>query len=186
MATEHPLVSAGYEAAILGGLPGGGRPPFQFHRPGQPTHGEGVVVRVAPHDSSAWMGNFQRGDGALDGIYEAPSPDRLCVVAGGTGYWVAVRAPEQYEIVALYPIGTVYALPEAGILLFVSLTHLAAYGAEGLRWQTSRVSWDGIRILEASAQTIRGVAWDAPAEKEVGFFVDPRTGSHEGGASPPE
>lgn len=185
MTTKHSVASSKYEAETLDGLPGTGRPPYHFHRVGQHTHSEGLVVLVTCHGAPNWIGNFQRGDGGLNAIYETPSPDHLCVVAGGTGYWVPVRAPGQYELIALYPIQEVRALPEAGLLLLLSLTNLAAYAAAGFKWQTSRVSWDGITVLEASARAIRGTAWDAPAEKEVSFFVDPLTGFHEGGASPP-
>ena len=173
-----------YEANVLPGLPTSGPEALDFRATPHGRGREGLVVQVRSGDES-WVGNFQRGDGKLSGIYPTPSPRHVCVVAGGRGYWVPVSSPAIYEIVEAYPIQDVLTIPELLLLVFVDYTALAAYGPDGLRWRSSRVSWDGIRILRADATGIEGRGWDAAAEQEVGFFVHIVTGLVEGGAAPP-
>ncbi len=173
-----------YEAELLPGLPATGPEPLQFRATTLGRGREGLVVSVRSA-GSVWVGNFQRGDGQLDGIYETPSPDHVCVIAGGTGYWVPVYGPASYEIVGVYPIEHVRFIPELGVVVFADFTDLAGYGASGKRWASGRASWDGIEIVRADRVGIVGKAWDATKECEVGFYVDPVTGELEGGAAPP-
>jgi hypothetical protein len=175
-----------YEATVLPGLPGTGVPPLQIHASHQRSHREGLVVEVRGTDGGRWTGNVQPGDGKLSGLYPTPSPDCLCVIAGGRGYLVPVREPATYEMVGAYPIEDVRSIPELGLLLFVTFTDVVAYDAKGRVWSAGRVSWDGISIRSVSSEGVHGTAWDSPEEREVGFFIDPRTGAVEGGAAPPD
>ncbi len=175
-----------YEAVVLPGLPGSGPAVRQFRGRHQRSHREGLVVEVRASNDQSWVGNFQFGDGKRSGLYATPSPDRLCVVAGGRGYFVPVTDPSAYEIVSAYPIEDVRSIPELGLLLFVSFTVVVAYGTAGQAWSAGRVSWDGISIRSVSCDGVHGTAWDSPGGREVGFFIDPRTGAVEGGAAPPE
>jgi len=174
----------GYLVELLPGLPGAVSV-AQFHRKGQRTFREGVVVRVTPTGGQAWVGNFQCGDGRLSGVYATPSPHAACVVAGGQGYVVPVQDPGAYQLVAAYPIGDVRSLLELGLILFADFTDIVAYDSRGCVWSTGRLSWDGLTITSVSPAGIVGKAWDAPAGREVSFVVDPRSGRPEGGATPP-
>jgi hypothetical protein len=131
------------------------------------------------------VGNFQRGDGKLTGVFATPSPDHLCLIASGRGYWVPTAAPTDFQVIQAYPIQDARAIPQLRLLIFTDYTDLVAYGVDGLRWASGRVSWDGITIVSADADGIVGRAWDATREQEVGFFVNPQTGRAEGGAAPP-
>lgn len=186
----HSIVDLGferdYEAVVLPGLPGSGPPVHQFHRSDQSSHREGLVVAVHCQDDVRWIGNFQMGDGDRSGLFASPSPAKLCVVSGGLGYLVAARHPMAYGIVRLYPIQDVRAIPELGLILFASFTHIVAYGAEGQAWATPRVSWDGISISRVSKDGVEGRAWDSPRDREVGFVVNAHTGELTGGAAPPD
>lgn len=93
--------------------------------------------------------------------------------------------PADYQIIEAYPIQDVRAIPGLDLLVFADYTDLVAYGAEGRRWVSQRVSWDGITILRADRHGIVGRGWDATKEQEVGFFVDVHSGRAEGGAAPP-
>lgn len=185
---ESQLIKTGwprhYEVDLLPGLPATGPEPVQLRATSHGVGREGLVVRVYS-GSVSWIGNFQRGDGKLTGIYATPSPDHVCVVASGRGYWLPALDPAAYQIVEAYPIRDVRSIPELGLLIFADYTDLVAYGVEGRRWVSQRVSWDGITILRADQHGVVGRAWDATQEQEVGFFVDARSGRVEGGASPP-
>lgn len=172
-----------YQADLLPGLPATGPEPVDLRAT---THGhgrEGLVVRVRAGTRS-WIGNFQRGDGKLTGIFATPSPDHMCVIASGRGYWLRALDATDCHIVRAYPIQDVRAIAELSLLVFADYTDLVAYGVEGMRWLSQSVSWDGITILSADQNGILGLGWDARIEKEVGFFVDVRSGRVEGGAAP--
>jgi hypothetical protein len=70
----------------LEGLPPYGDLPQQFSATGLGMHREGYVVQFRPETLDEWVGNFQRGLGSLEGVYEHPDPSLLVVVAGGQGY----------------------------------------------------------------------------------------------------
>jgi hypothetical protein len=146
-----------------------------------------VAVRVTPKGTTPWTGVFACGfdsNKVASGLYSHPDPDRLCVVAGGYGYITIVRDPELYERVIAQPVVSVHPAREAGLLLFADFTNISAYGPEGVVWRTERLTWEGLRITDVSATSVRGYGWDMPKDREVEFTVDLRTGQHVGGAAP--
>ncbi len=175
---------AQYRADVLPGLPGEGHTILQFARPGQPTHREGLVVRVGAKDLRGWIGNFQRGPEGLDGVFSTPSPSVVCVVARGQGYLVPVGEPTRYLVVDAMPVREVRAIVVKGLLIFVDYVKLVAYGPSGFLWKTRRVSWDGIRLTGVTPECISGFGRDALRGTEVAFSVDVDTGRSEGGSSP--
>jgi hypothetical protein len=172
-----------YEGTILPGLPAMGPEPMQFRAVQRGLGSEGLVVEITT-DARRWIGNFQRGDGRYNAVYGTPSPAHVCVIAGGTGYYVSTINPNEFEIVAAYPIQDAREIVGLDLLVFADYTNLVAYGPKGLCWRTKQVSWDGVKIDRADEQAIVGRAWDATKQGEVGFLVDARTGELEGGASP--
>ena len=66
-------------------------------------------------------------------------------------------------------------------MVFVSFHSLEAWGAAGRLWQTARLSWEGVRLGEATATELRGWGWDMRTDAEVEFVVDLATGRHNGG-----
>lgn len=72
-------------------------------------------------------------------------------------------------------------LPEGDLMVLNFGTRLDAYdaNASGLRWQTSRISWDGIEELRLEQHRLKGVAFDP---RRVPFEVDLLTGEVAGGA----
>ncbi|RKH05445.1 hypothetical protein D7V97_23925 [Corallococcus sp. CA053C] len=79
------------------------------------------------------------------------------------------------------PITEVRALPSAGIVVFANFTELVAYGAEGLRWRTKRLAWDGLKIVEVTERSLIGEYWDIRDEAMQRFEVDLATGAQRGG-----
>jgi len=148
------------------------------------TSPESLLLEITPVDGEPWVGSFECGPSGATGLYATPHPDVLCVVAKGQGFWVHVHAAPNFEIIRAVPIKEVHPVPGRNMLVFVDFTKLAGYGADGLLWQTDDLSWDGLKISEVSADVIRGLAWDSPANRDVPFSVDVETGASTGGASP--
>jgi hypothetical protein len=118
------------------------------------------------------------------GVWACPNADEMCAVAGGYAYVVDTLRPERCVQIPLKPVAEVRVAAEAGLLVFVGFHTLVAWGANGLAWETRRVSWEGVRVTEIGGDMLRGFGWDLMADREVAFTVDLRTGECQGGAGP--
>ncbi|WP_147439756.1 hypothetical protein [Corallococcus sp. CA049B] len=110
-----------------------------------------------------------------------PDPEKLCVVSRGAGYLVTARDPSAWEAVQVMPVTDVRAVPSAGVVVFADFTEMVAYGAEGLRWRTKRLSWDGLKIIQVTERSIIGEYWDMRTEMMQTFEVDLSSGAQKGG-----
>ncbi|GAB4161881.1 MAG: hypothetical protein Tsb009_39060 [Planctomycetaceae bacterium] len=153
---------------------------LQFETP----TGEPLALEIYPTEGDPWIGIFRSGAGGLNGVFGTPSPDIVCVVSNGQGYWVPVSEPGEFVEIQSSPILHVFAIPSCKLIGFVDFTEIEAYGPEGQLWITERLSWDGLEIVETTERGIRGQAWDSPANEHVEFVVDPHDGTHVGGSSP--
>jgi len=117
------------------------------------------------------------------GVWSCPDPVTLCAVAGGYAYMIDTRAPERFQQLAYRPVTEVRPLLEAGLLVFASFHSLEAWGAAGKLWQTARLSWEGVRLGDASPTELKGWGWDLRADRELEFTIDLATGRHWGGPS---
>lgn len=115
------------------------------------------------------------------GVFGCPAEDDICAVAGGYAYIANTLRPEGCTQVPMKPVVAVHEVVEAGLLVFVGFQTVAAWGRDGLAWETGRLSWEGVRVTAVSGMEIEGFGWDLMADKEVPFTVDPATGLHGGG-----
>lgn len=143
-----------------------------------------LFLKLTDYDGGSWTGVFEPGVEGISGLYATPSESVLCVVVRGQGYWVPVHTPQAYEVIPSTPIKKVVAVSKAELMIFMDFVRLTAYNTDGFAWQTESLSWDGLKIVEVLRNVIKGVAWDAPNNKEVLFSVDVKNGSHIGGSSP--
>ena len=116
------------------------------------------------------------GDGPLSGVWSCPNPTELCAVAGGYAYLIDTRQPERCTHLALHPVVEVRAVTSHALLLFVGFHSIAAWGADGLAWQSPRVSSEGITLGAIEGDTLHGMGWDLMTDKEVEFALDLRGG----------
>jgi len=72
-------------------------------------------------------------------------------------------------------------LVEAGLLLFAGFHTVIAWGANGLAWETGKLTWEGLTLGAVDGNVLNGMGWDMMADKEVPFEVDLSTGKHTGG-----
>lgn len=142
-----------------------------------------TLVHGTPSGGASWLGMFAFGKlgKGTSGVLAMPDPEQLCVVSRGAGYLVPVRDPSAWEAVQALPVTDVRAVPSAGIVVFADFTELMAYGAEGLRWRTQRLSWDGFKIVQVTERSIIGEYWDMRTEAMQTFEVDLATGAQKGG-----
>lgn len=179
-----------YEVKLLEGAPPVHPLEKLYHYPVELEEGDrsGAYVRVIPQRGPAWRAFFALGfdsNQVVSALASSPDPDSFCVVVGGYAYVVKANDPAQWFRVEERPVVDFRSLPAQHILLFTGFTTMTAVGSAGVAWTTERLSWEGISIAEINGNKMRGVGWDALADKEVPFEVDLKTGKHSGGARPP-
>jgi len=118
------------------------------------------------------------------GLYACPNPDELCAVAGGYAYIINSLDPTRSTHIALKPVVEVREVPSHNLILFVGFHTVLAYGSNGEAWQTSRLSWEGLRISSIEGDTLHGIGWNMLTNNDVPFTVDLRTGQRQGGGYP--
>ncbi|MDH4322884.1 MAG: hypothetical protein OEW90_01955 [Betaproteobacteria bacterium] len=165
---------------VLPGLPPYGPMAKSFSETGQGTHREGFVVRFGVDQTEPWVGNFQPGLTEFSGAYAHPDERHVVVVSGGDVY---VVDPESRNAVAEFGgmVNSVLAIAGERALLFEETLWLRLLTAEGIRWKTKRISWDGIRNLSVVDDAIIGEAWSIEDTWHP-FKVDISSGRVEGGA----
>ena len=115
------------------------------------------------------------------GVWGSPRADEMCAVAGGYAYMVDTKQPERVTQIPLRPVAAVKALEREGLLVFAGFNSLVAWGEEGLRWTTGRLSWEGVTLGEVVDGRLTGTGWEMLSDRELPFSVDLQTGAHEGG-----
>jgi hypothetical protein len=115
------------------------------------------------------------------GIHACPRPDDLLALAGGYAYLIDTQQPTRCLHLPLRPVTAVLPAPDAGLILLAGFHHVIALDANGLRWQTARLSWEGITLTEVRDGQLHGLGWHMHTDRELPFTVDLTTGAHEGG-----
>jgi hypothetical protein len=79
-------------------------------------------------------------------------------------------------------VDSIIPVPTANMVIFGDSTNFMAYGSGGLRWQSRRVSWDGIRFVTIENNEIVGEAWTPIGEMWQPFAVNITSGDLRGGS----
>ncbi len=140
-----------------------------------------LIVRPVPDIENAgeFLATFALGfaDPAVPtGVWSCPNPQWLCAVAGGYAYLVNTANPNQWEMAEYRPVLAVTALMSQQLLLFSGHQSLMAYGPNGKAWETLRLSWEGIKILEVLEASLTGLGWDLITDREFQFELNLKTG----------
>jgi hypothetical protein len=122
------------------------------------------------------------------GVSACPNSQEMCAVAGGYAYVIDTTQPERCTHIALKPVVEVHGLPAQGLLLFMGFHSIAAWGRNGLAWESARLSWEGVHIADIDGDMLHGTGWNLMTDREVAFSLDLLTGHHQGGgfAPPPQ
>jgi hypothetical protein len=154
---------------------------FVYPRYAEEVERGALEVVVHPAEAEPFLATFALGFSdplAPTGLWSSPNPDWLCAVSGGYAYMVNITQPEQFEHIEYKPVLEVRALLDQQLLLFTSHHALLAWGAEGKKWQTARLSWEGVQIARIEGQWLYGTGWDLRTDRDVPFRVNLETGEH--------
>ena len=114
-------------------------------------------------------------------VFTCPRPDDLLAIAGGYAYLIDTQNPTQCLHLPLRPATAILPAPEAGLILLAGFHQVLAIDATGIRWQTARLSWEGITLTEVRDNQLHGLGWNMHTDREVPFTVDLTAGKHQGG-----
>jgi hypothetical protein len=146
-----------------------------------------LQILVRPSAGSHFLATCALGFDAATvptGVWSCPNPNSLCAVAGGYAYLIDTHAPESCIHLRLRPVVAVRPILSHGLLLFAGFHALEAWASNGIAWTTPRLSWEGLTLGDIEGDTLHGIAWDLPTDKEVPFTIDLPTGKHTGGSAP--
>lgn len=115
------------------------------------------------------------------GVFGCPNAHQMCVVAGGYAYVGSVAEPERVTLVPMKPVVQAMECVREGVLVFAGFTTVMGWGADGMSWETGRLSWEGLKVAGFNDGVLRGFGWDLMQDVEVGFEVDLKTGAARGG-----
>lgn len=115
------------------------------------------------------------------GVFACPRAEDLLAVAGGYAYLVDTLAPSRCLHLPLRPVTQILSAPGEELILLAGFHHVVAIGASGLKWQSARLSWEGITLSDILDHRLRGLGWNMRTDREVPFSIDLLTGEHQGG-----
>lgn len=144
-----------------------------------------LLVQVKPASGGTFLVTCAAGftdPKSLSGIWSCPRPNDILAVAGGYAYFADTLAPERCTFLTPKPVVQVLTAPEHNLLLLAGFHTIAAIGANGLAWETARLTWEGLTALEIRNNQLHGLGWDMRTDRELPFSVELSTGQHSGGA----
>ena len=110
------------------------------------------------------------------GVWSCPDPDEMCAVAGGYTYMIDTASPDRFSMLAYRPVLEVRPLLAAGLLLFVGHHGILAWGADGLAWESQKLSDEGVAIERIADDVLEGRGWSMSSDQETPFRLDLGTG----------
>jgi len=110
------------------------------------------------------------------GTWSTPRTEELCAVSGGYAYLIDTTAPERFTMLSYRPVLEVRPAVSAGLLLFVGHHSILAWGREGERWKSEKLSSEGVTVISVEDGVLRGMGWDLMTDKETPFALDLKTG----------
>jgi hypothetical protein len=130
---------------------------------------DGPLLKVVPFAGDAWIGAFASGHSSqsLNRVMSCPNPDEMCVIASGIGYIVQVDDPANCKRVRPDPVCDARAIVDCGLLILSDFTSVVAYGPDGFKWESLRVSSDGIEMVDVAEGRLSLVAWSAPEQAKI-------------------
>ena len=110
------------------------------------------------------------------GVWSTPEPETICAVAGGYAYLIDVTAPAHFTFLEMRPVLSVHPAVEAGLLLFVGHRSIFAWSAQGIAWQSGKLSDEGLSIARIDGTLLHGLGWNMLTDQETPFTLDLTSG----------
>ncbi len=146
-----------------------------------------LELMITPREGEGFLATCALGFAATSvptGVWSCPDPDWLCAISGGYAYMINTCDPAQWEQVEYRPVVEVLPVIDAGVLIFASFHTLLAYGADGMKWKTRRLSSEGLRLGDVREGQLHGWGWDMKTDREFPFSVNLSTGEHQSDVMP--
>ncbi len=143
-----------------------------------------LLLNVMPASGGLFLATCALGfrDPAMpSGIFSCPRANDLLAVAGGYAYLIDTLAPERCLHVPLRPVTRVLPAQEAGLILLAGFHTVVALDTNGLRWESAKLSWEGVTLGEVRDGKLHGTGWNMHTNRDVAFTLNLATGAHEGG-----
>lgn len=143
-----------------------------------------LLFEVQPASGGTFLATCALGfrdPGLPSEVFPCPRADDLLAVAGGYAYLIDTLAPHRSLHLSLRPVTALQSSPEDGVLLLAGFHQVCAVDAQGLRWTSKRLSWEGVTLDRVESGHLHGMGWDMRSDQELPFRIDLRTGEHEGG-----
>lgn len=140
-----------------------------------------VLVRPEP-DMPAFLATCALGfrdDAVPTGLWSCPNPHQICAVSGGYAYLIDTTHPDRFTLLEYRPVLQVHSVTAHGLLVFVGHRSLLAWGADGVVWESEKLSDEGIAIT-AIGDHLAGTGWKMIGDRETAFTLDLRTGRRTG------
>jgi hypothetical protein len=161
---------------VLPGLPATGPAAETFPKSAARLGREGFVVEIFPENERSWVGNFGPGLSNFSAAFEHPDGRHVLVISNGQGYVVEPSTRRLVGEVGGAIIGVTELSDPPSLLLNHQGIAFERVGPHGRLWRTRRLSWDGFKDVQISAETISGLGWAAPTDTWEPFEVDIRSG----------
>jgi hypothetical protein len=147
-----------------------------------------LLLDIKPANAPNFLATCALGfadPGLPTSIHACPRPDDLLAIAGGYAYLIDTLNPTHSLHLPLRPVTQILSAPalgnQAGLILLAGFHHVIAIDANGLRWQSARLSWEGITLTHTDAHHLHGTGWNLHTDRELPFTIDLTTGTHTGG-----
>jgi hypothetical protein len=138
-----------------------------------------LLVRPAESSAKPFLATCALGfrDTAVpSGLWSTPQPECLCAVSGGYAYMIDTADPQLFTMIPFRPVLEVRALFDEGLLLFVCHRNLVAWGAEGMAWESEKLSDEGLTVESIEGGILHGRGWTLKTDKDTPFALDLGTG----------
>ncbi|MDE3201184.1 MAG: hypothetical protein KGN79_09720 [Acidobacteriota bacterium] len=110
------------------------------------------------------------------GVWSSPHPEEICAVAGGYAYLICTTEPQRFTFLEMRPVLAVHPAVDAGLLLFVGHRNILAWGAQGLAWQSPKLSDEGLTVTSIQGDHLHGIGWNMFTDKETPFTLNLTSG----------
>ncbi|SEF99540.1 hypothetical protein SAMN05421819_1606 [Bryocella elongata] len=148
-----------------------------------------MLLNVQPRAGGNFLATCSLGfkDRSLPtGVFACPARDEMLAVAGGYAYLVNTLTPDRALHIQLKPVVAIAAVSPSdeeptGLLLLAGFHNVLALDANGIRWESARLTWEGLSMTDIAEGKLHGTGWNMMSNRDVPFTVDLKTGAHEGG-----
>lgn len=143
---------------VLNSLPAYGPMYISISDSEEPFFSEGFVVRFYKSDKSQWVANFALGWTNYSKVFDFPEHDIIIVIAGGRVYIMNPNYEVPQKIFGI-TINEIVETADRSLIFANDINIIVFDNLNGEFWETSRISWDGIRNLKVTDDMLYGESY---------------------------